>query len=175
VIKKKVCMLGAFAVGKTSLIERYVKRTFTDSYKTTVGVRIYTKHAPLGTEDLDLIIWDLAGEDEIVSVRMEYLRGSAGYVLVADGMRRETLDKAADLHARTRAFLGPAPFVLMVNKADRRREWQIEQERLDALIHDGWDVLRTSAKTGEGVEDAFVRISQKIYAGADRQSAVERS
>src|SRR5207344_2519833 len=96
-IQKKICMLGAFAVGKTSLVSRYVRSIFSDKYHSSVGVKVDKKLVVMGDEQLDLLLWDLYGEDEFQKIRPTYLRGSSGYVLVADGTRRETLEKAVGL------------------------------------------------------------------------------
>lgn len=95
--QKKVCMLGAFSVGKTSLVKRFVQSIFSETYLTTVGVKIDKKNVVLSDRIVTLILWDLAGEDDIASLRMSYLRGSAGYVLVADGTRPSTLEIALSL------------------------------------------------------------------------------
>ncbi|MBT5830208.1 MAG: GTP-binding protein, partial [Candidatus Latescibacteria bacterium] len=117
-MQKKVCMLGAFAVGKTSLISRYVHSMFSDKYQTTVGVKIDKKVVSVGEHDMTLILWDVYGEDDFMKLRMSYLRGAAGYFLVADGTRKETLDVAEDLKARVTDSLGDVPFILLLNKAD---------------------------------------------------------
>src|SRR4051812_29872267 len=84
-IQKKVCMIGTTAVGKTSLVARFVHSIFSDKYLTTVGVKIDKKVvAPDGTE-VTLIIWDLAGDDDFQRLQTSYLRGTGGYLLVADG------------------------------------------------------------------------------------------
>jgi small GTP-binding protein len=124
-IQKKICMLGAFSVGKTSLVKRYVSSVFSESYLTTVGVKIDKKTVDLPDKNVNLILWDLAGEDDIASLRMSYLRGSAGYVLVADGTRRVTLDVALSLRARVDAAHGSLPFVLLLNKHDLSEQWSI--------------------------------------------------
>jgi hypothetical protein len=164
-IQKKICMLGAFAVGKTSLVVRFVQGIFSEKYHTTVGVKIDKKIVTLETQDISLILWDLYGEDEFQKVRMSYLRGSAGYLLVADGTRVTTFDQALKLQASAQDTLGPVPFVFLVNKADLTDEWEVGQERLAELAQQGWLVATTSAKTGQGVEEAFVRLTQKIMAG----------
>ena len=82
-VQRKICMLGGFSVGKTSLVKRYVQSIFSESYLTTVGVKIDKKTVTLVDREVHLILWDLAGEDDMSSLRMSYLRGSAGYVLVA--------------------------------------------------------------------------------------------
>jgi len=161
VIQKKICMLGAFAVGKTSLVARFVRSTFSDKYLTTVGVKIDRKDLDLPGTPVTLMLWDLAGEDEFNTVQMSYLRGSAGLLIVADGTRAATLDKALELRDRALAALGPIPFLLIVNKADLADQWEIDPPRLDALAATGVTILRGSAKTGEGVEVAFRSIAER--------------
>jgi small GTP-binding protein len=82
-LQKKICMIGAFSVGKTSLVKRYVQSVFSETYLTTVGVKIDKKTVDVSGRTVNLILWDVAGEDDIGSLRMSYLRGAAGYVLVA--------------------------------------------------------------------------------------------
>ncbi len=155
--KFKVCMLGAFAVGKTSLVQRFVHSIFDERYHTTLGVKIDQKLLEIGGTPVQLILWDLAGEDEFMKVRATYLRGAAGLILVADGLRPETLDTAIDLQKRFNADHA-LPFVLALNKADRRDEWQIPDRRLQELRAQGWTILDTSARSGAGVESVFERI-----------------
>ena len=84
-MQKKICMLGGFAVGKTSLVRRFVQSIFSDTYLTTVGVKIDKKSVALPDKTVDLILWDLAGEDDIGSFRVSNVRGATGLVLVVDG------------------------------------------------------------------------------------------
>ena len=156
-LQKKICMVGGFAVGKTSLVRRYVDSVFSETYLTTVGVKISKKTVALGERQVNLILWDLAGEDDIASLRMSYLRGAAGYVLVADGTRPATLEVALSLRWRVEAEFGPLPFVLLVNKNDLKEEWTASDEELEALRQSGWWVRPTSARTGEGVEKLLGR------------------
>ncbi len=163
-IKKKICMLGAFAVGKTSLVQRYVHSIFSDQYKTTLGVKIDKKAIEVDTTPVELLLWDLAGEDEFMKVRSSYLRGSAGYLLVADGTRAETLDIAQQLHDRVVKEVGDIPFTLIVNKNDLSHSWQISSSQLQILREQGWDILETSALNNANVESAFHRLTQKLLA-----------
>jgi small GTP-binding protein len=161
-VQKKICMLGAFAVGKTSLVKRYVSSVFSETYLTTVGVKIDKKAVQLAGKVINLILWDLAGEDDIASLRMSYLRGSAGYVLVADGTRRATLDVAVSLRARVDAEVGVLPFVLLLNKSDLVDQWAITDTDIVGLRNDGWWVQPSSARTGAGVEEAFTDLAVRI-------------
>ena len=161
-LQKKICMLGAFATGKTSLVVQFVHSIFTDKYYTTIGVKIDKKELTIGTQDVNLVLWDLAGEDEFLQVHMSYLRGSSGYLLVADGTRPSTLDTARSLQKRVEAAIGHVPFVLMLNKSDLTAGWEVGEEALANLSEKGWDIIITSARSGLGVEEAFVTLVKKI-------------
>lgn len=161
-LQKKICMLGGFSVGKTSLVRRYVHSVFSEAYLTTVGVKIDKKIIDLPNQTVNLILWDLAGEDDISPVRMSYLRGAAGYVLVADGTRRSTLDVALSLRKRVEADCGTLPFALLLNKADLLDNWSIDDAEVARMQEHGWWVRPSSARTGEGVEDAFKDLAIRV-------------
>ncbi len=164
-VQKKICMLGAFAVGKTSLVTRFVDSSFSEKYHTTMGVRIEKKALQLGGKEWHLIIWDLAGEDEFLQIRSSYLRGSSGYLLVVDGTRRATLDAAVKMQQRVRDTIGDVPFVFMLNKSDLADEWEIAERTIEALSKRGWTWLKASAKTGAGVQEAFLTLVGKMMEG----------
>ena len=128
-LQKKICLLGAFGVGKTSLVRRYVDTIFSDTYLTTVGVKIDKKVASVDGEEVALIIWDIAGEDAVAAVRVSYLRGAAAYLLVVDGTRPETLETAASIQGRITAEIGAVPFIALLNKADLVDDWALAPER----------------------------------------------
>jgi small GTP-binding protein len=161
-LQKKICMLGGFSVGKTSLVKRYVESVFSETYLTTVGVKIDKKTVDLSDRIVNLILWDVAGEDDISSLRMSYLRGSAGYVLVADGTRPSTLEVALSLRQRVEADLGALPFVLLLNKNDLKEQWAIRDAEVEELRTNGWWVRSSSARTGNGVEDAFKDLAVRV-------------
>lgn len=158
-------MLGGFSVGKTSLVRRYVETLFSETYLTTVGVKIDKKTVDLEGQSVSLIIWDLAGEDDLQSLRMSYLRGAAGYLLVADGTRPATLEVALGLRQRVEAEHGALPFVLLINKSDLKDQWAVEAGRLEDLRRTGWWVRSSSARTGEGVEEAFQDLAGRVVRG----------
>jgi small GTP-binding protein len=160
--KLKICMLGATGVGKTSLVERFLRSIFSDTYRTTIGVKIEVRQVRRGDREADLVVWDLSGQDEFQGVRLSYLRGASGYVLVIDGTRPETVATAVTLHAAARTAIGDVPFVAMVNKADLVASWDIDARDLDMLARMGWRILRTSAKTGAGVAEAFEALVDAI-------------
>lgn len=166
-LKLKICLLGATGVGKTSLVGRYVRRVFSEKYLTTVGVTIDKMLVRDREVEVELIIWDLSGDDEFQNVQLAYLRGAAGYLLVVDGTRRETLPTSLALHARAVQLIGTIPFMLVFNKADEAVRWEIGklEDGVPGVAHALGDlcdleverstIALTSAKTGAGVEDAF--------------------
>ena len=105
-IQKKVCMLGTFAVGKTSLVRRFIESIYSDKYHTTVGVKVDKKVMKAGETELTLVLWDIEGSESEHDLRKSYLRGAGGYILVADGTRNDTLYKALALQARAEETLG---------------------------------------------------------------------
>jgi small GTP-binding protein len=161
-IQKKICMVGTFGVGKTSLVARYVKSIFSDKYLTTLGVKIDKKSLSVGGQDVTLMLWDLAGEDALTQIKPMQLRGASGYILVADGCRASTLEAAIDLQTRVEAELGKIPFTCVVNKLDLRESWEVDDAALDRLSALGWTFLLTSAKSGEGVEELFQGLAERM-------------
>jgi len=161
-ILKKICMLGPTSVGKTSLVARFVQSMFADKYLTTVGVKIDKKVMTVGTDQITLMLWDLAGDDDFQKLEMSYLRGAAGYLLVADGTRAPSVDRALEIQGRVQNVLGDVPFIFALNKADLIEQWAVPDHRITDWTNDGWLVRKTSAKTGAGVEACFQELAEKM-------------
>jgi small GTP-binding protein len=161
-LQKKVCLLGGFGVGKTSLVRRYVQSIFSDAYLTTVGVKIEKRMVSVGAAEVALILWDIAGEDGVTGIRTSYLRGAAGYLLVVDVTRGETLEVAKSIQALVTSEIGSVPFLFLFNKTDLKEDWDLPEQSLEDLKDAGHEVLRTSAKTGEGVEEAFQALTKRM-------------
>lgn len=161
-IQKKVCLLGSYAVGKTSLISRFVSSIFSETYLSTVGVKVDKKVMTVGHRQLTLVLWDIYGQDRFQTVQPAYLQGASGYILVVDGTRFETFAVARDLQKIAVGVAGDVPCVLALNKADLVSEWQVDEKALVQIANTGWPVHRTSAKTGAGVEDLFTSLAQAM-------------
>jgi hypothetical protein len=161
-IQKKICMLGTMAVGKTSLVQRFVQSIYSDKYHTTVGVKIDKKLVQVDGQELMMLLWDVEGAESAHELRKSYLRGAAGYLLVADGTRRDTLYKALEIQARAQETVGMVPFVFLINKSDLVNEWDIDEREITALTEKGWHIINTSAKTGASVEEAFVTLARRM-------------
>jgi small GTP-binding protein len=163
-LQKKVCMLGSFSVGKTSLVRRFVESIYDEKYQTTIGVKVDKKIVHANGEDVSLILWDIHGEDIYQRMRMSYLRGMSGYLLVIDGTRRQTLIDALALNERVVQEIGKIPALLVLNKHDLVDQWEIDSAQQEQLLADGWSIHYTSAKTGDAVEQVFLNLAQSILA-----------
>lgn len=162
-LTRKICMIGDFAVGKTSLVERYVHSTFSDEYHTTIGVKVDSKLLQLPSGDrLTLVLWDIAGTDRLATLDANYLQGAAGYLLVADSTRHDTLETAVALQQQVESRLGPRPFVLLTNKQDLTEQIELNPDAIQELDSRGWQTVPTSALSGAGVETAFARLGERL-------------
>ncbi len=162
----KICLIGDFAVGKTSLIRRFTESRFSDTYLSTIGVRVSRRVVRLAdapSTTLTMLIWDTAGSEPFTRVVQSYYRGARGAALVCDLTRNDT---AAALERYAQEFLqiNPGtPLVLMANKVDLHSERTVSDAEI-ALIAATLDapLFFTSAKTGEGVEEAFATLGHSI-------------
>jgi len=162
-LSKKVCLLGDFAVGKTSLVRRFVYSIFEDTYISTIGVKVSRKTLliprPGDEVELTLLLWDLAGSEEFNRMETTYLRGAAGAVLVWDLTRPETFMR---LHAYHRSLLALSPqaqFVLAGNKSDLVTEPGLLTREVELFCQENHiPYFITSAKTGLGVEELFATL-----------------
>jgi small GTP-binding protein len=160
--KKKICLLGSYGVGKTSLVARFVHSMFADKYHTTVGVKIDKKVLVIDGEEVTLMLWDMAGEEDGAPVKLNQVRDTSGYLLVVDGTRSRTLEVARSIQQRVEAEVGARPFLLLVNKADLRETWEIPDSVWQELTDTGWTVLETSARSGQQVEEAFLSLASRM-------------
>ena len=159
----KICIVGDFAVGKTSTVARVVHNEFSEKYLTTVGVKIDIKNTegPDG-QPMKLVFWDIAGTDIFSEVEFAYLRGAAGYLLVADGTRAATLVTAASLRSEIESRYGRIPFVALLNKSDLESEWQVSDDELARSRDEGILWKPCSAKTGENLEEEIKELIARI-------------
>ena len=155
--KKKICMVGDFSVGKTSLTQKFVNNVFSEKYLTTIGVKIDT----VEVDSTKLIIWDVAGRDSLSPINASYLVGAAGVVLVADGTRESTVNGLDDIWAVVEQRIGSVPCVVALNKADLP-DWDIPESVVERFERRGWHLFNTSAKEGDQVEAVFQALIEKI-------------
>jgi hypothetical protein len=162
-LASKVCLLGDFGVGKTSLVARFVRNTFSEKYLTTMGVKVDSREVETSAGPRKLVVWDIAGKSALDTVSQSYIRGASGLLLVADGTREPTLRAALYLQVQARTVLGEVPAVLLVNKLDRVDEWEVKPATL-AELRKTLPVFETSARSGDGVEAAFAALAASLPA-----------
>jgi small GTP-binding protein len=166
-MQKKICMVGVHGTGKTCLVQQFVHSIFSARYHSTVGVKIDRKTVSVAGHDVGLVLWDLAGREGQQEITLSYLRGAHGILYVVDGTRRDTFDQIFEIADLVRKTLGQeVPSVVATNKIDLADEWLLGVEDEDRLRAAGWHLVRTSAKTGEGVEAAFEWMAVASTGGA---------
>ena len=173
IISKKICMVGDFSVGKTSLIRRFVERQFSDKYLSTVGVKISRKTVEFKAIEqqlefkVQMLIWDLEGNTKFKAVTPMYLQGASSAIIVADVSRQVTVEHISD-HVQLFLKVNPKGFVVVaLNKSDLMEKEQLLQI-VDDLVFPGEERILaaypTSAKTGKNVDAIFHKLVYRIMA-----------
>lgn len=167
--RRKICLIGDAAVGKTSLIRKYVEDKFDDKYIVTLGTKVTVKELSIKEQSaqkpayVTLMIWDILGQREFKRLQTSYYRGANGALIVADITRKETLQNIHDWILSLFNNVGKVPLVLLLNKHDLTKQATITSKDLEEVISK-WNIpyLYTSAKTGENVEKAFHKIGEML-------------
>lgn len=154
-IQKKICMVGMFGTGKTSLVQRFVYSMFSQKYHSTVGVKVDRKEVDVDGATVKLLLWDIEGRTAEQDIPGSYLKGTHGILYVVDGTRRETLDELESIQESARRAAGGVPSVVALNKCDLTDEWKLKDKDETALRRRALHSIRTSAKLGDGVESVF--------------------
>lgn len=150
-------MIGRFAVGKTSLVDRFVKNHFSEKYQTTVGVGVSTK---IMDETTKFIIWDIAGFEQENHYK-PYLRGAHAIIYVVDATEPESI-ATLDIILQDSPELLDKPSICFINKSDLTDEIQWQDEFDLKLSKITSNSFWTSAKTGENVETGFIALSHQL-------------
>lgn len=160
---KKICLLGDFSVGKTSLVRRFVNGRFDDNYLSTIGAKVSRKSVETEQCQFDFFIWDLAGGDDFQHVMQSYLNGASAAILVCDLTRRDTLMAMKQYAHQLRKEDERIKLVFIGNKRDLENELEVKEVELStiAALFDS-PYLLTSAKTGENVDTAFYQLAYQL-------------
>ena len=186
-VTKKICIFGAHGVGKRSLTSALRDNREAERYKASIGVQISKKEVFVANQNVTMMVWSVTDLDYRDAMLMNYSRGMSGYLLVADGTRPPTLERAREIYEQICSFEQPppsveeiagaepqanepyiqfpyreVPFVLLVNKSDLVEQWRIEKSNLEMLANKGWPVQLVSEKGNEGVEEAFLSLGRRI-------------
>ncbi len=168
-VMKKICMLGDPAVGKSSLVGRFVFSIFDDKYVETIGAKVTKRTMDIEHTStkrryrLKLMIWDIAGQKTLDFIKPTYYRDAEGALIVADCTRSETLDNVGRWGQSIRDVCGNIPLVVLVNKSDLLEHAQFTAEdAASAAAKVDAPSFMTSAKSGENVENAFSALGRRL-------------
>lgn len=150
-------MLGAPGVGKTSLVQRYVHSVFSETHLSTLGVKVDRRTVEVDGVDVAMLLWDMHGETEGLDVPRNYLTGACAGLLVFDQTRPDTFDTAHSLGARLLEASPDAKVYIVANKSDLAAD----QAALSGALGEK-PLVHTSAKTGDGVEDLFLKVANGV-------------
>ena len=158
---KKVCILGARAVGKTSLIRRFLGNDFSDDYAATSGADLSKIVLDIDGEKVQLMLWDIQGEENPARDALEYTRNLSAVIYVVDGTRLETLEPALELRQMVEEQHGSSiPSIMLFNKSDLAKDWEISSNMINDVENDGIFALLISSREGSGVNTAFSLITR---------------
>lgn len=161
--RKKVCVLGSAAAGKTSLVASYSGNGLCETYQSTLGVRITTAVVPVRERLRELVVWDIKGESEFYHIPQVYLTGCAGCIFVADGTRASTVQTALDLHNRVKESFGEIPGVLLINKWDLYDIWEVDESLLSSLEEQFKGVYPCSSRGGITIHTAIESLAKRMW------------
>jgi len=162
----KICLLGDGAVGKTSLVRRYVFDVFDDKYLMSFGTKVSKKSLKLGDATVDIMIWDILGQRSYESLHAAYYKGATGALAVCDFTRPDTMNNLKLWLGSFRAVVGDMPVIILGNKADLERSFSLSDlESFGSSVK--CSVLETSAKTGLNVEKSFIEMGRTILEASE--------
>jgi small GTP-binding protein len=160
-IQKKICLLGATGVGKTSLVKQYVEGIFSEKYLTSIGVKIDKKQVETANQTVQLMIWDIEGIDRYCGFQAKYLRGASAFIIVTDHTRSQSLVEGLDILKMVKE-VADIPGILAVNKSDLPASWHWSDTELEEIKQGFSQFFNTSAKSGDGVEAMFTYIANVL-------------
>mgnify|MGYP000058899258 CR=1 FL=1 len=158
-IQKKICLLGASSVGKTSLVKQFVEGIFNEKYLTSIGVKVDKKIIAVEQQEVQLMLWDIEGYDRYNVFQDKYLRGAAAYIIVVDQTRNTSLIEGLEIHSLARN-VSNVPAILAINKSDLQANWHLDDGKNEQYKTLFEAHINTSAKTGNNVEEMFQAIAE---------------
>ena len=159
-LRRKVCLLGAPGVGKTSLVRRFVEHSFDEDQQSSIAMQISKGTVEVGDISLEMMLWDPEGSEAWGQYNRSFISGASGLIFVVDATRPRTLDHLLEAQTKGRGFIGSRPAVLIVNKVDLRADAALTKAQVDAARKLDWHIARASAKSGDRVDEAFTKLAE---------------
>ena len=165
----KITVIGDGGVGKTSLIKKYTQGEFQEDYISTIGAQFSIYEHKINGDDIKLFFWDLAGQDDFQIIRSSFYEDSKAVIIVYSLERNdkgnESLKNVMKWHTEINQYCEDIPIIIFANKIDLVGDVEIDESSFEQLggIENYLGVYKTSAKTGNGVGNAFKTIIEKLY------------
>ena len=165
----KIVVIGNGSVGKTSLIQKFTQGTFQKDYLKTIGAQLSEYETERGEDKIKILLWDIAGQDDFHFLRPSFYRASNAAIIVYsledNELGKRSFEHIKNWHQDTKKFCGNIPTLLCANKVDLINEVSLNQSIIQEVINEdnflGYFI--TSAKTGQGVNDAFSSLIKSLY------------
>lgn len=165
----KIVVIGDGGVGKTSLITKFTHGTFERDYIQTVGAQFSKYNMEIERDLVNLIFWDIAGQDDFNFLNPFFYKGSMGCIIVFsledNDLGEESFIHIENWHNELKKYCRDIPIVLFANKVDLVEEDSLIDVKLQEVIKKRMFLgyFLTSAKTGQGVHEAFNALIEKLY------------
>ena len=159
-LRRKVCLLGAPGVGKTSLVRRFVEHRFDEDDESSIAMQVSKGTVELGDISLEMMLWDPEGSEAWGQYNRSFISGASGLMFVVDSTKPRTLDHLLEAQTKGRGFIGSRPAVLILNKVDLAKDAVLTEAQLDAASKLNWHIAQASAKSGDSVDEAFMKLAE---------------
>ena len=174
-LRLKILILGDSAIGKTSLLLKYVDGYFPKIYISTIGVEFKTKILNLNGMDIKLQIWDTAGQERFHSITKNFMKGSDGIIFAYDITNRSTFDNLKNWISEAQEEAGDFEKIIVGNKIDLEKERKVSKESLNKFCENkkikGMEI---SVKKGINVNECFETLTKLIIEGKSKEELIQK-